>query len=178
MSGLQSRVLLAPHGSQIKEILGQLVDSSVVPYFREKLRLFNTDGSRGTNEQSTIWNKIVYHCLWLAVQTLFRKRSPRLLKVLTEDCKSASSEAASPASPGRRKVTEPQIYSPEMGLDTKSNISYDFGQKQCGNLNKNVPRRVMYLNTWFLVGGDVWGERGPFLMKSLAGATTSLGVGL
>lgn len=126
MSGLQSKVLLASHGRQ-KEIIGQLVDSSVVLYFREKLKLFNTDGSRNINEQSTIWNKIVNHCLWLAVQTLIRKRSPCFHKVLTEDCKPASSEAVSPAGPGGRKVREPQIYRPGMGLDTKSNISYDFG---------------------------------------------------
>lgn len=81
VSGMQQRVLLAFHVSQIKGIMGQPVESSVVFYFREKLKLFKTYGSRDMNEQCTIQNKNIYHCLWFAVQTLFRKRSSHLHKV-------------------------------------------------------------------------------------------------
>lgn len=28
----------------------------------------------------------------------------------------------------------------------------------CSGLNENVPHRLTHLNTWILVGGNVWGE--------------------
>ncbi|EDL84738.1 rCG41193 [Rattus norvegicus] len=42
---------------------------------------------------------------------------------------------------------------------------------------RNVPPRLMYLNTWSPVSGDVGRNDGTFKRYSLAGGSTSLGAG-